>query len=289
MLLPHEDAEYAQTDKFIWTQLEQFGCTMANAEIERRTEYSIPGSWAETFAKGRLILAGDSAHQAPQFLGQGLNSGLRDAKGIMWRVDHALRNPDCDWSTMFEEYSSEQLGVTQEFVAAAKAVEKVLIVTDPDQAKARDIMVKQNALGFRSLDQFRSPGMWIDDQDNSHPVLDGSGALFIHDKVEFHGGQQDFLDTFTGPGWVLLSDAIAGGLEGSLVPETYQEFVRTCRGKLVEFAPQGYRDVSGRYTNWLRERRVVAVLVRPDFYVYATAKSAKDIQPLLDGLLRRLR
>jgi catechol 2,3-dioxygenase-like lactoylglutathione lyase family enzyme len=53
-------------------------------------------------------------------------------------------------------------------------------------------------------------------------------------------------------------------------------------------APRGVRDVDGRLTAWLSEHGVHAVLVRPDFYVFGSAPSARELPALLKDLRSQL-
>ena len=45
----------------------------------------------ERFAHGRVIFAGDSAHQVSPFGARGANSGLEDAENIAWKLDFRAR------------------------------------------------------------------------------------------------------------------------------------------------------------------------------------------------------
>jgi hypothetical protein len=46
----------------------------------------------------------------------------------------------------------------------------------------------------------------------------------------------------------------------------------------------GVHDVDGRLTAWLSAYDAEAVLVRPDFYVFGSATSARELPALLDDL-----
>lgn len=52
--------------------------------------------------------------------------------------------------------------------------------------------------------------------------------------------------------------------------------------------PHGVRDVDGRLRSWLSASDVRAVLVRPDFYVFAGAREQAEVPALLEDLRARL-
>lgn len=55
-------------------------------DLVRAVVYRFHATVAATLRAGRILLAGDAAHQMPPFLGQGLCTGIRDAANLAWKV-----------------------------------------------------------------------------------------------------------------------------------------------------------------------------------------------------------
>ncbi|MGS7013758.1 FAD-dependent monooxygenase, partial [Pseudomonas aeruginosa] len=69
-VLPNEDSQEVAQPAQVWELLSRW-ITPDDAEIERAAVYTFHSVIAQQWRNERLLLAGDSAHQTPPFLGQG--------------------------------------------------------------------------------------------------------------------------------------------------------------------------------------------------------------------------
>ena len=113
---PHEDAAVLNTDEGIWDLLAPW-VTPADARLVRSAVYRFHAVVAPEMRRGNVFLAGDSAHQMPPFAGQGLNSGMRDAVNLAWKMSFVRRGVAGD--ALFDSYTAERVPHVRSTVAHA--------------------------------------------------------------------------------------------------------------------------------------------------------------------------
>lgn len=84
-LQPGEDPAAMNTAERVWSLLEPW-VSADEARLVRHAAYRFKGVVAKSLGRGRVLLAGDAAHQMPPFMGQGLNSGMRDVFNLSWKI-----------------------------------------------------------------------------------------------------------------------------------------------------------------------------------------------------------
>ena len=74
--------------------------------VVRKTVYTFHARVAERWQVDRVFLAGDAAHLTPPYAGQGMNSGVRDAHNLAWKLIGVLKGKIA--ATALLSYESER-------------------------------------------------------------------------------------------------------------------------------------------------------------------------------------
>jgi hypothetical protein len=278
MALPGESVEFLNEEATAWRLLERFDARPDNARLEKHAVYRFQARWVEEWRRGRVLLAGDAAHQTPPFAGQGLCSGLRDAANLAWKLDLVLRDlaPDA----LLDAYGLERGPNMRAVIQLAIDMGKLICVADPDEAAARDAaFIAADDGGLTDIPPFPPIAQGV--------ILTGSpcaGELFIQAELEADGRRVRF-DDAVGAGWRLVTLA-----EPALDPDLAEWFA-TIGGAAVALGcgDQSPRDVDGTYRAWFADHGVVAALQRPDFSLFGTATRAADEPELVRSLRAALR
>ena len=151
MLMPGDDPAQLVQPETLW-QLVSRWMKPEHADIERATIYTFHSLIAEGWRKGRLMLAGDSAHQTPPFLGQGMCAALRDVSNLAWKLEAVLRGRAGE--ALLDTYESERSPHVREFIELAVKLGDIIQATDPDKARERDAKFKA---GEPEIFEFPSP------------------------------------------------------------------------------------------------------------------------------------
>lgn len=284
MVLPEESSEEMAKPENGWRLLEPWGLTPDNAELERSAVYRFQARWAEQWRVGRCMLAGDAAHLMPPFAGAGMCSGLRDAVGLGWRLNAVLDGTLDD--AVLDSYVSERLHHAKYFVDFSQQLGDIICITDPVKAAERDSAMKAS-LAERDNKPIKvdlvqlGEGVWCAD-------TPAAGELSTQGIVDANG-KRDRFDQAVGQAWMV----IAYNTDPSAVlSEQQTSQLQRLGGQTVMIGEPGSEcdvvDIEGTYAQWMGDMNVNYFILRPDFYVAATASSEDELGQRFDEVMEKL-
>jgi 3-(3-hydroxy-phenyl)propionate hydroxylase len=282
MRLDHESRDELAAEQTAWRLLEPWGITRDNSVLDRHAVYTFQARWYDEWRKGRLLIAGDAAHLMPPFAGQGMGSGLRDAVNLAWKLDLVLRGRAPD--SLLDTYGQERAEHVRHFITGSMDLGAVICLSDAMAAADRDRRMQADLRAGveqppRPLPRL-GPGLHRDDSGGGTPAIQG----LVSDGVV-----EGLFDDVVGAGPVLLlGPSVASAEPAARTTAVLTGWgVRTVRlGDTA--APGTVFDLTGAYAAWFTTLDAVAVLVRPDHYVFGVATSLDDVAGLVDDYVGAL-
>jgi 3-(3-hydroxy-phenyl)propionate hydroxylase len=104
-------------------------------EFEWISLYKFQCRRMEKFIHGRVMFAGDAAHQVSPFGARGANSGLEDAENLAWKLDRVLRKTSPE--ALLETYHVERSAAADENIRESTRSTDFMAPTSRHEARLR--------------------------------------------------------------------------------------------------------------------------------------------------------
>ncbi len=278
MLMPGEAREDLLDDDTIRALIAPY-TDVDNVEVYRKRVYDFHAIIADRWREGRVFLAGDAAHMTPPFAGQGLNSGLRDASNLGWKL--ALVVKGLAGADLLDSYEKDRRDHAWELIETALQLGRQIQPIDPAQAAERDAAfarMHEDPAALQALEDEMAKSV-LARRVTVPPLPAGEcsnlpGSLLVQPTVTTDG-KRALLDEYLGGGFAIL------GVNCDPVRQLSERLQRdwTALGaRLVQvrtgLASAGAGipfDHTHALADWLGGDQPVMLLIRPDRFCMAAA------------------
>ena len=139
------DEKYLLSDEFIQERLQHLYSRSEDYDIGHRTLYNVNQRVAETYYRGRVLLAGDACHINNPLGGMGMNGGIHDGNNLAAKLVSIVRN-GADHIECFEHYNRQRRDLAVRFVQDHTIANKKLMeATDRETQKERQENLMETA------------------------------------------------------------------------------------------------------------------------------------------------
>jgi 3-(3-hydroxy-phenyl)propionate hydroxylase len=140
-----EDEERLLSDAFIQERLHHLWNKEGDYTIGHRTLYNVNQRVAETYFRGRVLLAGDACHINNPLGGMGMNGGLHDGNNLAAKLVSIIRDGQA-FEPLFQHYNRQRRDLAVRFVQDHTIANKKLMeAADREAQAARQKMLMDTA------------------------------------------------------------------------------------------------------------------------------------------------
>ncbi|QOG18668.1 MULTISPECIES: bifunctional 3-(3-hydroxy-phenyl)propionate/3-hydroxycinnamic acid hydroxylase [Bradyrhizobium] len=278
MLLPGEDVRQMERPDNVWKLLSPW-LTPHDGDLWRAASYRFHALVAADWRSGRILIAGDAAHQQPPFIGQGMCQGLRDATNLVWKLDQVLKGVSSD--SLLDSYTVERKQHVIELTGKIKAIGQSICERDPAAARKSDAQILSDGGGKPLLLTRQEIIPPLRAGCLSHQETPARGSLFPQPRIA-SGGTARLLDEMIGAGWRVLIDGRSNDAASMLsLCAARPDVSATAVAPAGAGRPNVLEETEGVLASWFDRHGVVAAIVRPDHYVFGTARNTSELGDLL--------
>ncbi|MCA0331376.1 MAG: bifunctional 3-(3-hydroxy-phenyl)propionate/3-hydroxycinnamic acid hydroxylase [Actinobacteria bacterium] len=277
------DDDYASEDA-VWARLRALGVTTDQVRIKGYAFYSHHLRHLEGWRRDRVVLIGDAAHLMPPWAGQGMQSGIRDAHNIAWKLavicaGHA--GPDLLDTVESERWPHVSL-LTEMSVRLGMFIEAdnraVVAVRNTVAPWARHLPFWNRILQPSNATNRFETG-WLTGTPGRRNAL---GRMIPQPTVFDRQGRQHLLDDLVGSGFVVFGlDCDPRSRMTAAQVRDWERLGASFRTVRRSFTTTDEADdvidARGVLVDWLERHRTKVVVVRPDRFVAATDLTGLDV------------
>ncbi|MGL4565513.1 MAG: FAD-dependent monooxygenase, partial [Halioglobus sp.] len=139
MLMPGQTKEYMEDPATVRQLLSRY-VDVDRVEVLRSLVYTFNALVAERWRDGRIFLAGDAAHMTPQFVGQGMNAGVRDAYNLAWKLAAVLQGSAT--SALLDSYQTERRPHARAMIDTSILMKNYVSVANPVLSGVRNLATR---------------------------------------------------------------------------------------------------------------------------------------------------
>lgn len=291
---PHESADAIMEPATIRQLLMPFRGDR-DTNIIRKTVYTFHARVAERWQEGRVFLAGDAAHLTPPYAGQGMNSGVRDAFNLGWKLASVLdgRLP----ASVLDSYEMERREHAWSLIRLALNLGIVMAPSSRLSAflwqsffrfagyipPLRDYFLQMK---FKPKPRFREGLLGPDDGLGKRSF---QGRMLPQPMVRIADGTASLLDDLTGQGFALVQ---YGPATGSRLADLGHPLWNNLRCTRVHVLPAGSAipvgrskgscqfvvDINDAFRTLFADQERRILLLRPDRYVAGAFRADEQSQ-----------
>jgi 3-(3-hydroxy-phenyl)propionate hydroxylase len=296
MLMPGQTREEIEHPDTVHRHLSKF-IDVDKFDILRKLVYTFNALMAGRWRDGRVLLAGDAAHMTPQFIGQGMNAGVRDAYNLAWKLDAVLRRQAGE--ALLDSYEAERRPHVAAMTREAVRMKDFVSMANPVGTAVRNILTNV-VTRLPKIGPFVRQGDFIPKPKYIRGSYFGmprkrrrgqEGRLMPQPNLRGPDGRRHLFDELAGRGFVLIG---FGYDPREALDEQSLELWRTLDATYVAVYPFGGRpqgdvassvpdrlveveDPDGAFHAWLRAgggTKGSVAIVRPDKFVFALVPGA---------------
>jgi 3-(3-hydroxy-phenyl)propionate hydroxylase len=288
MLFPGEDNEEMLKPGKVRELLKPHVTDPARLNIIRARVYTHHSRIARRFTVGRVCLAGDAAHLMPPWAGQGMNTGIRDATNVAWKIA-AVISKRAD-PGILASYDTERRPHAQAMIDLSTTLGRILSPTSRQVAAARDLAFRSVVwapavktwilqMRFKPMPRY-TDGLVVSGEDGRNSPV---GRMFVQPLVETAHRQAVRLDDTLGSWFAVLgfgvdpaeylTDAERDYLIrlGATLIKAIDSRAGRCQRTDTRQGTQVIEDLEGHLREWFTRYGTRFAVIRPDRYVAAVA------------------